>query len=197
MSITRRELEPWLQATTAEVLKLLELRAKHHAERSEQSTFNRMKTERYDLLRHHLEKMRQSPRDVTGRPSDLERIIRGYLIEFVRQSEEGMPSLNNAGKAYQEFWENRPLQEHETTRFMNMAHTGAAFSRLKGPDNRDFLAMDLCGEIIEVCIKVFHKEFPSLNPAIEPRSSAIRSYHGIHHAQRMLKKLGEDSGKSR
>lgn len=107
------------------------------------------------------------------KPSSLHRIIRGYLTEFIRQSEDHIVPCNTRygrNPQAEAYWAAHP-DEFKKERIAGVMHTTMSFNHLrkKLPNNRDESSIfKAAGEIIHTAGEVFTKEYPKLdsrNPA--------------------------------
>ena len=200
---SRQQIDSWLEATTAKVLQQL----KEDVELHERSIARgklvlESDTKRYELLRRNLEKDRV-PRSIDGklRPTNLERIIRGYLVEFIRQSEEGAPSHNAHmdKEPTASYWASRSRQEFLSARLLCNMHTAAAHHHIKKeehPTKSVSVSFDALGEIILTSIAIFTEELHTLYPGLAPSASVVRPSEEIISARALLQNLS-NSMKSR
>jgi hypothetical protein len=177
MALTYETLKPWLDETAEKVIDALRERTdaflKNPATGDDPDWH--MRSGRYTKLQRLLDKAATPAHLSASGRSDLHRIIRGYLVEFVRQSEEGVPPCNiqngrnEAAKAY---WEQRPESEFAEAKFRGLVHSASSYRRVLGHDTSGRkAAMAATGDIIRTTIDVFRQEFPKLCPDLEPRAS--------------------------
>lgn len=122
----------------------------------------------------YLERLITDHHECTGeKPSSLYRIIRGYLTEFIRQSEERtVPCNTRYGRNPQAeaYWADKP-DEFKKERIAGVMHTTMSFNHLRNklPNKRDDSSVfKAAGEIIHTAGEVFSEEYPkfdSRNPA--------------------------------
>lgn len=177
MSLTNDTLKPWLDKTTQNVVDALRARTDTFLQTPgslDDPEWN-LRSARYAKLQRLLDNADTPPGLFVSGRSDLHRIIRGYLVEFVRQSEEGVPPCNTQygrNEAARAYWEHRPEEEFAEAKFRGLIHAASSYRRVLHQDTSGRkAAMAATGEIIRTTIDVFHQEFPKLCPDTEPRAS--------------------------
>lgn len=180
------KVEEWLCATTSLVVERVRDRPKAFQEKLAKAPEDEellKKAPRYskltEILAEHDNQKAASPQ----KKSRLKRIIRGYLIEFIRQTEEQIPDCNiEAGRneAARTYWAERPSNEFEQARMRGAYHTvfsanavrnGAKVGRLK--------ALEATGEIIFITTRTFREKYPELDSEKPPIASVFNDFAGL------------------
>jgi hypothetical protein len=131
--------------------------------------------------------------------SPLSRIIRGYLVEFIRQSEERLPACNirhGRNPEAGQYWESH-IKDFDDARAGGIWQTASGFRKFekiyprKEAEGRsaEFHAV---GEIVRSSIDVFKEEYPKLD-AVNPPAPSVYNDHlasvALAHDMRTLDRL--------
>ncbi len=153
---------------------------------------------RYDVLKPMIEEPKHTRRGTTT----LERILRGYLVEFLRQTEEEIPAYNvEHGKnpSAAAYWADN-LQEFRVERLPSCTHTASAYNRVRTNRNtgEHSAAWGAIGEIIRVSIDTFKKEYSCFDPSRVPMASIYNNQEDIIRlAVSFQRRLSGHNGTSR
>jgi hypothetical protein len=113
------------------------------------------------------------------KPSSLHRIIRGFLTEFIRQSEERtIPCNTRYGRnpEAEAYWAERP-EEFKKERNTGVMHTAFSFNHLRNrlPNKRDESSIfKTAGEIIHTAGEVFKEEYPKFDTRNPPNPVSLQ-----------------------
>lgn len=137
-----------------------------------------IKEKRYELLKMMLER---EP-DKKNKKNELGRIVKGFLTEFIRQTEQQINACNIENgrnpdaKAY---WESRPEEEFFAARCAGVMHTAFTYSRFKTTMQRGIgrkAAWDATGEVVRTCIDEFKAEYPRYDIEATPLASVYNNH---------------------
>jgi hypothetical protein len=114
--------------------------------------------------------------------SVLHRIVKGFLVEFIYQTENRVQPLNienGRNPTAREYWSARDSEEFRIAKAPGMHHLAASYNQLRdicSNDNRRSVKFHAVGEIVRVCIDTFTEEFPKLNYTFPPHASVYNDH---------------------
>ena len=167
---TPAEMNDWLTQTTFKVIEVLrarnaefkEMQPPEGVDETALSKFQ-FKQRRTDFIGELLNRHDQA---ANPNRSELHRIIKGYLCEFINQTESGLPAcniMNGRNPEAQEYWKSRPSEEFEAAKAPGIFHAAATYNKLKSlrsERKHKKIAWESTGEIIRHSIDVFKQEYP-------------------------------------
>jgi hypothetical protein len=115
--------------------------------------------------------------------SVLHRIVKGFLVEFIYQTENRVQPLNienGRNPAAREYWLTQDSEDFRIAKAPGMHHLAASYNQLRdtcsGADRRG-TKFHAVGEIVRVCIDIFTEEFPKLNYASQTHAAVYNNHH--------------------
>ena len=139
---------------------------------------------KYDFLQKLIEEHKTyKPSQSNRHPqSELHRIIKGFIVNFISQSESDLQPLNiqhGRNPEALEYWNSLDPKALENARLPGMFHAAASYNHLKrehpgrGESSRKFHAI---GEVLRVSIDIFKEEHAKLNLSEKTRASIYNRY---------------------
>ncbi len=119
------------------------------------------------------------------RRSYLMRMIKGFLVEFTRQSERGITPCNvenNKNPEAKAFWESQSPEAFEEAKYGGILHSATSYLGLKQRFPRSVTrntSFPVLGEIIRSSIDVFNEEYPKFAPDTKPQPSIYNAPDAI------------------
>ena len=195
----------WLDYVTNNVIKKLEARTIDF-ENKPSSEFSTLKDEekyldkekKYKFLRVLLE---LKDMDDLGKKSTISKIVRGYLTEFIRQTEQQITVCNienGRNPEAKKYWDSQPHEEFWEAKAPAFFHTAVVYEKFKslmGTKVDRKAAWEATGEIVRICVDEFKAEYPKLNPDLTPVASVYNEHmHIIEAAYNLNRLFGEKKG---
>jgi hypothetical protein len=114
--------------------------------------------------------------------SVLHRIVKGFLVEFIYQTENRVQPLNienDRNPAAREYWLTRDSEDFRIAKAPGMHHLAASYNQLRNicsVDDRRSVKFHAVGEIVRVCIDTFTEAFPKLNYPSQTHASVYNDH---------------------
>jgi hypothetical protein len=128
--------------------------------------------------------------------SPLHRIIRGFIVEFISQTEEQLTPLNTEHDQNPEaraYWNSKDPKDFDSAKLPGMYHMAVSYNKLRDPLRREsgnLAKLHAVGEVIRASIDVFKEHFPALAPGSEPRASIYNDHIESIRLASTLRTLG-------
>lgn len=185
-SPTAVEVNQWIDETTERVIDKLRYNVTHYGDNPKSGTSvpsiekQKAKLQFVGML---LEKHDEHEKANKRKKSELHRMIRGYVGEFVRQSEHQITPCNidhNRNPKAAAYWESQGAKEFSDAIIGGVTHTATSYNHLRDrytKSGQRSAAFHAVGEVIRVTIDVFKAEYPEFDPVHPPAPSLYNNHN--------------------
>jgi len=173
----------WLNKTTTLIIermreKILEFEATPHEGTSAPTI------EQQERKFQFLKKLIEENESGIKKRGPLTRIIRGFLTEFIRQSENEIPACNITNGRNPEvaaYWQTKTSGEFHDAMIPGVFHSAVSYNRIRdyASVNERSASFHAIGEIVRTTIDMFKEEYPKLNPNKKPTPSVYNDHREV------------------
>ena len=128
--------------------------------------------------------------------SFLHRIINGFIVEFIKQSEGCITSLNvenDRNPEAKKYWDSQDPDVFNAAKLPGMFHFAASYNRLRespGKESKNQPALHALGEVVRASIDIFQAEFSKFQSTQESRASLYNDHRQMIRLALVLRDLG-------